>query len=424
MWKRPTMSSLPRLPRQPPRAAWIPAALFLLAACSDGDGHGDGTNGDGSASEAETENDKLPAPYVPITYVFQYWDHHLIQWLPESSRYETVEAFISDSSETPLIHFFYTEREARAGSKKQYHYANSPELAKSLCSGGVGERECYAAEIGYERDLEAGEPWFRLALDTQDGPANWLFVASGPTSAKYGDILIDNAEAAHDLEGGLLVFYLAETATAASTTTLTLGPATHPVEEWPPWSAEPYFTAYHGTHSSGVYQGYVPAFAPALLSLATEARDYREGAEWHETLTDSNDESVIQQTTLVLAERNGERLRFEDDQRTIIALLDGEELRTESITSRSAGHTMTLTFDPPIAASVEDASEAAWSFSFTAKENVMSGTLETDWEDGERLVLFDPDEPAWTRPLAVESRTRFVDGRQLVEARSIFPGGE
>jgi hypothetical protein len=69
-------------------------------------------------------------PIVPIASVMQHWDNHWYVWLPQDDRYEAVEVMSVNEGPNgrPLVWAFFTER---AGGKRQVHYVNDSEWARS-----------------------------------------------------------------------------------------------------------------------------------------------------------------------------------------------------------------------------------------------------------------------------------------------------
>ena len=402
-WRQPKQRS------RPARAPWLLLGSLLLLAC-DG------------ATERETRS--VPLPLQPVQLSYRYWDHHLIQWLPDSSPYETIEAMIDESTEPPTIHFFYTEREARDGSKKQYHYGNTESLIASICVS-AGDRECRQADIDYEYSESDTGPSFHISLQTAAGSVDWQFVSEGTPSEQYAAGLIDNAEAGHDLRGGVLVFYLAESALSSATSVVAIGDESYPIQPWEEVSQEPYFTAYHGAYSRGVHQGYLPAYGPIRASELETPIAYEQGATWRYRMHyEGSDQSEEQNTAL--AKREGNTLIFERDSVTITALLQADALMTQSVSIESLANRMAVTFNPPLPefASMETGEhESSWSLAMAGNEAMMSGTITAVKDGAELRVRFDPQAPAWTVPLGLNTVFNYgADGLEQ-RAETFFPEG-
>ena len=70
----------------------------------------------------------MPHPLVPFSTIVDSWDHHWFLWLPHHPVYEAVEVASRDPArdDSVVVWVWFTER---AGSKRQIHYRNDPQLA-------------------------------------------------------------------------------------------------------------------------------------------------------------------------------------------------------------------------------------------------------------------------------------------------------
>lgn len=89
-------------------------------------------------------------PIIPVNTNFYHWNHHWFLWTPAHPVYESIEVTTQDNPDNPnykLVWAFFTER---AGKKKQVHYFNDPQVAKSW------RGEAYYREIEYKTNGRYG----------------------------------------------------------------------------------------------------------------------------------------------------------------------------------------------------------------------------------------------------------------------------
>ena len=124
---------------------WL-TLLILLAGFSPG------------VSSAMDEN---RAPIIPVTSIFEHWDHHWFIWLPRHPVYESVEVASQDApgNSFRLVWVFFTER---AGEKRQHHYLDNRNVV-SRWPGSVYR------SIRYVRSGAAGGPQgLTVSFDDKD----------------------------------------------------------------------------------------------------------------------------------------------------------------------------------------------------------------------------------------------------------------
>jgi hypothetical protein len=359
-----------------------------------------------------------------VQFTYRHWDHHLIQWLPEHPTYEAVEALIDERNDTPLVHFFLTEREARGGTKPQHHYVNNAELREHL-SISVSERRVAHVAIDLSQTQTDGAARFDLRLPTSDGAAAWRFTAAGAPSRQYGAGLIDNAEAAHDLAGGFLVFFLEAASLSNADTELSLGGTSFSVREWSELSQPPHFTAYRAVHSTGVHLGYFYTASEIRITRGA-AQELQSGASWS-TRWQVGSDGEPKQASITVSEVHGDHVSFLSDQYQIATRAAEHGLAIESLTAPDASASMALIFSPPVPdlGRMPDGShKGAFSIDLGSQRDVITGTIDISKADSEVSVSFDPQTPAWTAPLQLITRIAISDDEVRYTSRTVFPGSD
>ncbi len=361
-------------------------------------------------------------PVLPVRYSYKVWDHHFIQWLPDHPRYEAVEALVDETDDKPLIHLFLTDREPSHGSKTQHHYVNDHVLAEML-RGSSGQREVHEVDISWSRHEEGENLEFEFEAETVDGPLKWLFVTQGRPSAENGAGLIDNAEAAHDLAGGFLVFFLERGTLSGPATCLAIDDQSYAVKEWSELSSPPYFTAYRAAYSQGVHLGYFYATPQIAMRLVESSNDLSEGAHWTYEWSTADMPTRTSETRLV--EASGNQLQFVAEDTRWTARRSSMGLAIERISVEDAASSMTLDFDSPLPDLVR-MSDGTMSTTFTISQGehqgIVSGTLTIEKHGTEVSVGLDPSEPAWARALMLEAHIELGEGSSSYSSEMVFPG--
>ena len=248
--------------------------LYFIVACTE------------TATELEnkeTDDDIVSQIVYPLHLSYRKWDYHIAQWLPEHPLYEMAELMVAGAeTDHPEIWFFFTEAEP---PKKQYHYVNTESLVDYLSGGApVDDTDRFVRRVSMTLDITeaaGGDISFKLALDDENGtPITWTFNTEGPTTPEYAAGLID--QTGHDLEGGILIMYISESALSDETTVLQIGNDQFPIGEWVELSQPPYFTAYHGVCTRGLSHGYLAA-ATVEYETVSKPNAVETGAMWQMT---------------------------------------------------------------------------------------------------------------------------------------------
>ena len=355
----------------------------------------------------------------PLLLSYTRYDHHLIQWLPDHERYEAVEALVTDGPERPAVHVFFTEKEAHEGSKRQFFYVNDPDDLQAL-SGAAGDREVRLADIRYERTDTPTGPRFRFELSTADGEVAWDFQCQGQPSSDHAPGLINNADAAHDLRSGILIFHLAESAVSGPSTVLTIAGRAYPVTVWTEISRPPYFTAYRAVYSKGADVGYISAgHARARLASVTQESEGLSVSTYSWARPGHQGE---QEETVAVATRINEHVP--EGIRTVVAArrTDGL-LQIECIGMVGQRSSLAMEFSPalPDIARMPDGQvECRWTIGVTRCRDLMKGRMGIRKAGRRVSLLFAPEEPAWAQRLGMEVDIEVRQRQYSLDARTIF----
>ena len=355
----------------------------------------------------------------PLLLSYTRYDHHLIQWLPDHERYEAVEALVTDGPERPAVRVFLTEKEAHEGSKRQFFYVNDPDDLQAL-SGAAGDREVRLADIRYERTDTPTGPRFRFELSTADGEVAWDFQCQGQPSSDHAPGLINNADAAHDLRSGILIFHLAESAVSGPSTVLTIAGRAYPVTVWTEISRPPYFTAYRAVYSKGADVGYISAgHARARLLPPVEKSPYG----WFGTYSWRRPGRETETLEQVLAGLGaGAWVPGEAVSAIAVQVRDGM-VETDWLGLADGGEVLGMGFSPPLpdmARMPDGDAECRWTIGVTRCRDLMKGRMEIRKAGRRVSVLFAPDEPAWAQRLGMEVDIEVRQRQYSLDARTIF----
>lgn len=368
------------------------------------------------------EDDERSVYIAPLLYSYDHWDHHLLQWLPDHPRYEIVEALIKDS-DPPLIHFFFTERAARDGSKKQFHYTNNEAFAGRLARG-AGDSEVKLVEIDYGPTDDGQIPRFYFALDAIEGPITWEFCASGEPDPKYGSGLINNVtENAHNPKGGLLFFHLPESTTSDACTVLDMGESKHPAAPWPEVSVPPFFVAYHAVYSRNIDLGYFYASDRTQIHVNSEPSELIRGARWSLT-AEGPSEDGARETTLEVADVRDDSVTLTEGATTYATTLAHGELTTTDIKVNDGAQSMSVHFSSPVpdVRNLDDENhEVAFTLSTQSVSNLSSGVLSLQRVNGELHVGFLPQRPEFLQSASLAMAIQLTGDGYIFESHTLYP---
>ncbi len=359
---------------------------------------------------------------APLLYSYDHWDHHLLQWLPDHPRYEIVEVLIKDSV-PPLIQFFFTERAAKDGSKKQFHYTNDEAFAGRLARG-AGDSEVKLVNIDYVPPNAGEVPRFSFALDALEGPITWQFCASGEPDPQYGSGLINNVtENAHNPKGGLLFFYLPESTTSDICTVLDMGDAKYPAAPWPEVSVPPYFVAYQAVYSRNIDLGYFYASDRTRIRVNSEPSELTRGAVWSVTLEGTSD-GVTRDASLEVSDVRDERVTLTDGTMTYVTALENGDLTTTDIMANDGAKSLSVHFASPVP-DLRNLDDEKHNVVFTmATESVTelsSGVLSMQRVDGELRVGFLPQNPEFLQAASLTTAIQLTDDGYILESHTLYP---
>jgi hypothetical protein len=366
--------------------------------------------------------EETPGYIVPLQFNYAHWDHHYLQWLPDHPRYEMVEALIDDS-EPAKTFFFLTERQAEQGSKKQHCYTDNLQLYEALQMGG-GDRESHHVEIAYEKVEDTSPTRIQLELDAVDGHVVWGFSPSTETSADYASGLIDNIEAGHDLKGGILAFYLPETAVSDEKTTLSIGDEKYPAQLWPEISKPPYFTAYRGVHSRDVHNGYFVASPLARSEYRSWPDELEVGSHW-KTHTTVESRDVRYDTLVVVTALEGDTVQIAEEWGLRYEVIrSGDALLTRALSYVDDDASMRVEFEPPLpdlrfVKSGE--TTAAFTVSLGDHVAVIEGNVIIASTDDHIELLLAPETPEWTRQIRLRATIRPMSSGYTYESVTEYP---
>lgn len=322
-----------------------------------------------------------------------------MQWLSDASPYEMIELLAKDDVQGPRLWVLLTERVATRGSKRQVHLVNRPDLARSL-EMGSGDREVHVVELGYERHEDASGATLHVWGATPLGMLDWSFTSQGLPTAEHGHRLVDATEAAHDLKGGLLVFYLEKSALSGEGTRLRLGDALEPVPQWSELSRPPHFNAYRGVYSRPAHVGYFPSLAPTTVELKQRTESADGQPHWSYTWQTKGQPAT--EALEITGTRRGTGWTFASEHFVHDTRVIQGEFLTERLTATDGAHTMTLSFNPPVAdlSHLHDwRSQFTWELAIDGGERLLFGDLLVKKIADSIGVRLQPRSPAWARQL-------------------------
>jgi hypothetical protein len=370
------------------------ALVGILAACR---------NTSSARGAPERPNAPVVVPVSPFLFEYQRWDDHVIQWL--DGDYETLELLKKDGASGPILWVFLTERTPVHGSKRQIHYVNDAELARTL-SLSASDREVHLTSIQVEQLATPTVPRFRLSLDAKVGRIAWDFQAQGAPSAQHGGRLVDAAGAAHDLKGGLLALYVEKSAVAAQGTHVTIGDRDLAVAAWPEISRPPHFVAYRGVHSAPAHIGYFPAIAGVRVGLEGAPPDYRDGAEWrYRWRSDSGSGPVARDLRVGLRVAPEGTWRFSAPNFEQSITLRNGLLEMTELAGIDRGERASIRFEPPLpdlVRSTDGRHTSRFALTMAGDEALVSGTFSFS-KSGQRVTgELRPEVPQWAATLAMQ----------------------
>jgi hypothetical protein len=358
----------------------------------------------------------------PLLYSFDHWDHHLLQWLPDHPRYEIVEALIKDSA-PPVIQFFFTERAAKDGSKKQFHYTNDQAFAGRLARG-AGDSEVEFVDIDYTPPNAGEIPRFYFGLDALEGPITWQFCASGEPDPQYGSGLVNNVtENAHNPKGGLLFFYLPESTTSDACTVLDMGDSKYPAAPWPEVSVPPYFVAYRAVYSRNIDLGYFYASDRTRIRVNSAPSELTRGAMWSVTLEGASD-GIARDANLEVLDVRDKSVTLTDGTMTYVTTLEKGELTTTDIQANDGVKSMNVHFASPVPdlRNLDDKKhEVAFTMATESATDLSSGVLSIQRVNGGISVGFLPQNPEFLQAASLMTAIQLTEDGYILESHTLYP---
>lgn len=377
----------------------------------------------GCRNDNDSIQDTSLSVYIPpLAYSYDHWEHHLLQWLPDHPRYEMVEALIGDQDQ-PVIHFFFTERAATDGSKKQIHYTNNKAFADRLAQG-AGDSEVEFVSIDYTPPAAGSVPTFRFALEAPEGPVAWQFCASGEPDPTYAAGLVNNVtENAHNPKGGLLFFYLPESTTSDGCTLLSVGGTQYAAAPWPEISVPPYFVAYRAVYSRNIDLGYFYSSEPMQIRVNAEPSELRRGAAWSISEIGESGKQT-RETSLEVADLQGQDVTLANGSTTYATTLENGELATTDITVTDRAHSMRVHFAsavPDLRYLDEKKRQIALTISTGSVAELASGVLAISRVDGKLKLEFLPNRPDFLQASSLMTAIDLADDGYTLEAHTLYP---
>lgn len=297
-----------------------------------------------NATPAQSVSVPPAAPAPPFAVSYEVWDHHFIQWLGPATPYETVELCVKELPGRQRLWLFLTERAQPSGSKGQIHYTNDPDLAQTLRQA-AGDRQVVVSEIRYTRLESVAATLMDVSIDAPEGPLSWHFESQGQPDPDRGGRLIDAAEAAHDLSGGLLLFYLEASALSGRGTHFRLGSHEESVQPWTALSRPPHFEAFRAVYSRPAHVGYFPTLTPIDVELVDRRVGPPGTAQWSYRQHTGSGADELMRVALTV---RGEDWVFASGSIELHTRREVDRFATTALVARDGSRAMTLHFDPPI----------------------------------------------------------------------------
>jgi hypothetical protein len=291
---------------------------------------------------------------------------------------------------------FFTEAEP---PKKQHHYVNDPSLVTYLTGSSDDpppDSGVYLVSMDFSMSEGSdGVLSFDVTFeDENDVPISWTFETTGPPSAEYAGELID--QIGHDLEGGILVMYISESALSSDATVLEIGDDRYPVGTWDELSQPPYFTAYHGVCTRGLSHGYLAAGEISYRTLsAPEAIE--PGAAWQMQYQIGTDEPTA--FDWPVETRSKDAFTARNGSYVLTAKTQNGELEITEIRYEADGGYLSVRFDPALPdlqrLAADDPREVAFAIDIDDHLDQITGTATVTRDGRVRDILLAPESPDW-----------------------------
>jgi hypothetical protein len=314
-------------------------------------------------------------PLVPFSTVMTHWDHHWFLWLPNHAVFESVEIASreTDSSGRAAVWVWFTER---AGTKRQIHYRNDAQLARSV--GGVYR------QIDYKISGEAGRPRaVEVRFDDSEGKPVNLDVAFDPTQTlvRYGAGLTD--QSGHMSDRAFLIFYR-ETNALAEDAHASIEGSNATFEKSEPKGPFPFKWAY----SHGITIGLIQCgtskvmFGPGGYNPSPEAGRYVRQMPWGGNVT----------------------------------LLSESGALREYIDRTASDDFLRVVFEPPLPPCAGEIKQelSTFSISIAAAADVIKGRVDTRCGGGVQELIWHPEQPLWASKTPFRSEVSGSDEQSLL----------
>jgi hypothetical protein len=332
----------------------------------------------GSAA-AKPEEPAARYPLVPFSTAVDAWDHHWFLWLPHHAVYEAVEVASRESERDGRVDVWvwFTER---AGSKRQIHYRNDPQLA-ALVGGNT-------RTIDYQISGDEGRPrGVRVRFnDIENIPVD-IGVEFDPDQAltRQGAGLTD--QSGHMSDRAFLVFYRDSNALAREGRAL-IGTRNYAFSREEAQGAFRFRWAY----SHGIFIG-------LILYNSFKATF---GAEGYAPSAESAGLYVLNRTW------GGS-----------VSLLSDQAGQLREYANRGAnGDFLCIVFDPPLprCGGNDTSQSSSFSISIGAAADLVMGSVETRCGDHVQVLDWHPNQPIWTGKQPFRSEISRPDDRSVLVA--------
>ena len=310
------------------------------------------------SAAAKSEEAAMHYPLVPFFTVVDAWDHHWFLWLPHHPVYEAVEVASRepDRDGRVAVWVWFTER---AGSKRQIHYRNDPQLAGFV--GGTFR------PINYRISGDAGRPrGVRVRFDDIENMPVDIDVQFDPdqTLSRQGAGLTD--QSGHISDRAFLIFYRDTNARAREGRAF-IGPRNYAFTRDDAQGTSPFRWSYsHGISINLIlYNSFKATF----------------GAEGYTPSSANADQYVLNRAW-------GGSVSLQSDQ--------FGQLR-EYVDRSANGDFLRVVFDPPLPPCGRDNQQQSSSFSISirAGADLVRGSVETRCSDHGQVLDWHPNQPAW-----------------------------
>ena len=304
----------------------------------------------------------VPAPIIPISTTFDYWDQHWFIWLPNHPVYELVEVAsraVPGQAERQLWVWF-TER---AGGKAQVNYYNAQYLAG-------GRPESFVVPISVEQPDGAGSRSIHVAFADREGKSVDISIHVDAAGDLKPAGLTD--QSGHAAGSVFLIFYR-ETEQLASRNQVTIDGKDYSFNSMDGVSGSfPFMAAY----SEGIYIATIP-YAGAHVAVSDGA------------LAQSWGRNFVQDdggTSWTASTPRGDTLQEKAD----------EAGGLRSLSHRFRGHELKVDFDTPLVLPAAGTNtRIPFRVSLDEHAALISGDIEASNPAGTPILDWRPDRPRW-----------------------------